>query len=182
MLLQRVNYSRFVHNMHTKARGKQLSVAAAQSMLALAQPEAAATADGAASVGDGLSDLSLSIFTNFTESMMMEEAGQSVRDAAPANKEQAAGSAGEMGAGANAKAAVRCLVAVLTVIYYYQASNITGCHRVIQYFQANKEAKEAEPSVSKASPNDKEQAAGYSRVMGAGANANAAVRHLVAGH
>jgi hypothetical protein len=161
--------------MHTKARGKQLSIAAAQLMLALAQPEAAATADGAANVGDRLGDLSLSIFTNFTESMMMEEAGQSVIDAAPANKEQAAGSAGEMGAGANAKAAVRCLVAVLTVICYCQASNITGCHRAIQYFQANKEAKEAEPSVSKASPNDKEQAAGYSGVTGTGDDAHATV-------
>ena len=105
-----------------------------------------------------------------------------MREAAPGNEEQAAGSAGETGAGANAKAAVRRLVAVLTVIYYYQASNITGCRRAIQYFQANKEAKEAEPSVSKASPNDKEQAAGYSGVTGAGANANAAVRRLVAGH
>ena len=104
-----------------------------------------------------------------------------MREAAPGNEEQAAGSAGETGAGANAKAAVRRLVAVLTVIYYYQASNITGCRRAIQYFQANKDAKEAGPSVSKASLNDKEQAAGYSGVTGAGANANAAVRRLVAG-
>ena len=87
---------------------------------------------------------------------MAQEAGQSVKEAAPANKEQAVGSAGETGAGENAKADVRRLVAVLTVIYYYQASNITGCRRAIQYFQANKEATEAEPSVSKASPNDKE--------------------------
>ena len=68
-----ITYSCFVHNMHMKARGKQLSVAAAQSMLALAQQEAAATADGAASVGNGLGDLSLSNFTNLTESMTMDE-------------------------------------------------------------------------------------------------------------
>jgi len=108
--------------MHTKKRGKQLSVATAQSMLTLAQPP-----EG--SVGDGLGGLSLSDLTTLTESMTMnemtdtqkelaQEAGQSVGEAAPANKEQDAGSAGETGAGANAKAAVRCLVTALTVIYY----------------------------------------------------------------
>ena len=98
-----------------------------------------------------------------------------MKEAAPANKEQAVGSAGEMGAGANAKATVICLVAVLAVKYHYQVSNITGCRCAIQCFQANKEATEAEPSVSKASPNDKEQAAGYSGVTGTGDDANAAV-------
>ena len=105
-----------------------------------------------------------------------------MREAAPGNEDEAAGSAGETGAGANAKATVRCLVAVLAVIYYYEASIITGCPRAIQYIQANKVAKEAEPSVTEASPddNDKEQAAGYSWVTGAGADANVAIRRLVA--
>ena len=88
MLLRRVNYSRFVHNMHTKKRGKQLNVAASQSI----------------GVGEAVS----------------------------ANKEQDAGSAGKMGACANAMAAVRCLVAVLTVACYYQTSNIKDCRRAIQ--------------------------------------------------
>ena len=112
---------------------------------------------------------------------LAQEARQSVGEAAPANKEQDAGSAGETGAGANAKAAVRYIVAVLTVVYYYQTSNITGCRRIIQSFQANKEATEEDPSVSKGSPNDKEQSAGCSGVMGIVAGANAAVRRLVAG-
>jgi len=55
-----------------------------------------------------------------------------VGEAVPANKEQNAGSAGKTGACANAKAAVRCLVAVLTVACYYQTSNITDCRRAIQ--------------------------------------------------
>ena len=99
----------------------------------------------------------------------------------PANKEQDAGSAGKTGACANARASVRCLVGVLTVACYYQTSNITGCHRVIQYFQANKEETEEDPSMSKGSLNDKEQSAGCSGVMGTGADANAAVSHFDAG-
>ena len=60
---------------------------------------------------------------------MAKVAEPSVSKASPKHKEQAAGSAGETGSGANAnaKAAVRRLVAGLTVIYYHQASNITGC-------------------------------------------------------
>ena len=162
-------------------------------MVALSQQEAAAKADVTASVPNGLGDLGLSNFTNVMVPVTMDEikdiqnefvqkAGPSVIEAAPGNKEQAAGSAGETGVGANAKVDVRSLVAVLTVMYYYQASNITGCPHAIQYFQANKEAKEAEPSVSKASQNDKEQAAGYLGVSVGGINANVAVRHLVAVH
>ena len=71
-----------------------------------------------------------------------------VGEAVTANKEQNAGSAGKTGACANAKAAVRCLVAVLTVACYYQTSNITDCRRAIQYFEANKEPTEGDPSVS----------------------------------
>ena len=134
-------------------------------MLTLAQPPEA-------SVGDGLGGLSLSGLTIF---------GQCVGEAVPANKEQDAGSAGKMGACANAKAAVRCLVAAMTVACYYQTSNTTGCRRIIQYFQANREATEEDPSVSKGSPNDKEQSAGCSGVLGTGADANVAVRRLIAG-
>jgi len=56
-----------------------------------------------------------------------QENRQSMREAAPSNKDQAAGPTGETETGAKAKSAVRRLVAGLTVIYYYQASNITGC-------------------------------------------------------
>ena len=55
-----------------------------------------------------------------------------VGEAVPANKEQNAGSAWKTGACANAKTAVRSLVAVLTVACYYQTSNITDCRRAIQ--------------------------------------------------
>ena len=192
-----ITYSRFVHNVHMKTRGKELSLVAAQSMVALSvalsQQAAAAKAGGTASVPEGLGDLDLGNFTNANvpatlaemkdlDNEFGQEAGPSVIEATLGNKEQFAGSAGETGVGDNAKVAVRSLVAVLTVMYYYQASNITGCPHVIQYFQANKDAKEAEPSVSKASQNDKEQAAGYLGVSVGGINANVAVRHLVAVH
>ena len=56
-----------------------------------------------------------------------QENRQSMREAAPSNKDQAAGPTGETETGAKAKSAVRRLVAGLTVIYYHQASNITRC-------------------------------------------------------
>ena len=49
-----------------------------------------------------------------------------VGEAVLANKEQNTRSAGKTGACANAKAAVRCLVAVLTVACYYQGNDRWG--------------------------------------------------------